>query len=177
MVFLKLNPVEPVKISEVVQTFDWIGLGLLVPGVVLFLTGLASGGNGQYAWTSGVVLGTLIPGILCLLAGVTNEIYTKRIQLLPRRLFKTRTTASLLFMIFLHGFVFTTGIYYMPLYFQSVEGSSAMMSGVGLLPASATAGVTAVITGIIVAVTGDYSWCLWIGWIFLLLGNSPSTQR
>jgi len=176
-VFLKLNPVEPVKFSEVLRTFDWIGLVLLVSGVVLFLTGLASGGNGQYAWTSGVVLGTLIPGILCLIGGIINEIYTKRLQLLPRRLFKTRTTTSLLFMIFLHGFIFTTGIYYIPLYFQSVEGSSAMMSGVDLLPASATAGVTAVVTGIVVAVTGDYSWCLWIGWIFLVLGNSTSSHH
>jgi hypothetical protein len=58
----------------------------------------------------------------------------------------------------------------MPLYFQAVHGASATMSGVELLPASALAGVTSVVTGFIIALTGDYRWTLWVSWAIMTLG-------
>ena len=155
-----------------IQTFDWLGLIFLISGVVLFLTGLASGGNGVYAWSSSVVLGTLISGIVCIIAGVINELFTKRIPLIPPRLFRNRTTASVLTWVFLHGFVYTAGIYYMPLYFQAVNGASPTRSGIDLLPASALAGFTSVVTGFIIALSGDYRWTSWISWIIMTLGIS-----
>lgn len=169
-VYLNLNPAKPLKLSELIETFDWVGLILFTSGVVLFLTGVASGGDGLYAWSSSVVLGTLIPGIICLIAATINELYTKRLALFPPRLFKNQTTAAILISVFLHGLVFTGGIYYMPLYFQAVHGASAIMSGVELLPASAMAGVTSVATGFIIAFTRDYRWTLWISWAIITLG-------
>ena len=173
MIFLKLNPTKRVTVSELVRTFDWIGLALFVSGIVLFLTGLASGGNGTFAWTSSVVLGTIIPGGICLLLAVVNELYTKRQPLIPPRLFKTRTTGGVLISVFLHAVVFTPQTYFMPLYFQAVDGSSATLSGVQLLPLSVMTAVTATITGFIIAKTGDYRWILWISWTILTLGNPP----
>jgi hypothetical protein len=172
-VFLKLNPTKRITLRQVVQTFDWIGLVLFVSGIVLFLTGIASGGNGTFAWNSGVVLGTIIPGGICLVAAVINELYTKRQPLLPPRLFKTRTTAGVLISVLLHGIVFTPATYYMPLYFQAVNGSSATMSGVQLLPLSLMTAITATATGFMIAKTGDYRWILWICWAVLTLGISP----
>ena len=171
VVFLKLNPTERTTISQIATTFDWIGLLFFVSGIVLFLTGLASGGNGTFSWTSSVVLGTIIPGGICLVAAVINELYTRRQPLIPPRLFKTRTTGGVLISVFLHGVVFTPATYYMPLYFQAVDGSSATASGVQLLPLSLMTAVTAMITGFITAKTGDYRWILWICWTILTLGT------
>jgi hypothetical protein len=168
--FLKLNPTKRVTVRQMAKTFDWIGLVLFVSGIVLFLTGLASGGNGTWAWTSSVVLGTLIPGAVCLVAAVINELYTKRQALIPPRLFKTRTTGGVLISVFLHAVVFTPATYYMPLYFQAVNGASATMSGVELLPLSLMTAITATLTGFIIAKTGDYRWILWICWTILTLG-------
>ena len=173
MIFLKLNPTKRVTPSELVRTFDWLGLLLFVSGIVLFLTGLASGGNGTFAWTSSVVLGCIIPGGVCLILAVANELVTKRQPLIPPRLFKTRTTGGVLISVFLHAVVFTPQTYYLPLYFQAVDGSSATMSGVQLLPLSVMTAVTAIATGLIVAKTGDYRWILWICWTILTLGTSP----
>jgi len=173
MIFLKLNPTKRVTVSELVRTFDWIGLFLFVSGIVLFLTGLASGGNGTFAWNSSVVLGTIIPGGVCLLLAVANELYTKRQPLIPPRLFKTRTTGGVLTSVFLHAVVFTPQTYYMPLYFQAVDGSSATFSGVQLLPLSVMTALTATVTGFIIAKTGDYRWILWISWTILTLGRAP----
>jgi hypothetical protein len=171
VVFLKLNPRKRTSLSEVIRTFDWLGFLLLVSGIVLFLVGLASGGNGTWSWTSGVVLGTLIPGALCLVLGVVNELYTKRIPLVPPRLFKTRTTAGVLTSVLIHGIVFVPATFYLPLYFQAVNGSSATLSGVQLLPLSVMTAITATASGFIITKTGDYRWILWICWTILTLGT------
>jgi MFS family permease len=168
--FLHLNPTKKVPLKEMVKTFDFIGLILFVSGIVLFLTGLASGGNGTWAWNSSVVLGNLIPGAVCIVGAVINELFTKRQALIPPRLFKTRTTGGVLISVFLHGIVFTPATYYLPLYFQAVDGASATMSGVQLLPLSLMTAITATATGFIIAKTGDYRWILWICWTILTLG-------
>lgn len=172
--FLKLNPTKRLTLREMAKTFDWLGLLFFLSGIVLFLTGLASGGNGTFAWTSSVVLGTIIPGGICLVLAVINELYTKRQPLVAPRLFKTRTTGGVLISVFLHGVVFTPATYYMPLYFQAVDGSSATMSGVQLLPLSLMTAITATASGFIIAKTGDYRWVMWICWIILTLGNPLS---
>ena len=171
--FLKLNPTKRVTAREMASTFDWVGLIFFVSGIVLFLTGLASGGNGTFAWTSGVVLGTLIPGSVCLILAVINELYTTRQALIPPRLFKTRTTGGVLISVFLHAVVFTPETYYLPLYFQAVDGASALMSGVQLLPLSLMTAITATISGFIIAKTQDYRWIMWICWAVLTLGTFP----
>ena len=170
-VFLKLNPHRRITIPELVRTFDWFGFLFFVSGIVLFLTALAIGGNGTYSWSSSVVIGTIVPGGVCLVLGVVNELYTKRLPLIAPRLFKTRTTAGVLTSVFLHGVVFTPATYYLPLYFQAVDGSSPTMSGVQLLPLSLMAAITATATGFIIAKTGDYRWILWIFWVILVLGK------
>ena len=151
--------------------FDWIGLLFFVSGIVLFLTGLACGGDGTYAWTSGVVLGTLIPGIVCMILAVINELYTTRQALIPPRLFKTRTTGGVLISVFLHAIVFTPETYYLPLYFQAVNGASATMSGGPLIPLSLMTALTATATGFLIAKTQDYRWILWICGTVLTLGS------
>ena len=170
VIFLKLNPHKRSTVSQIAKTFDWIGLILFVSGIVLFLSGLAIAGNGTYNWNSSVVLGTVIPGGVCLVAAVINELYTTRQPLIPPRLFKTRTTGGVLTSVLLHAIVFTPATYYMPLYFQAVEGASATYSGVLLLPLSLMTAVTATLTGVIIAKTGDYRWILWICWTVLTLG-------
>jgi MFS family permease len=173
VLFLRLNPHKRITFHELLRTFDWIGLLFFVSGIVLFLTALAIGGNGTFAWNSSVVIGCLVPGIVCMILAVINELYTKRQPLVPPRLFKTRTTAGVLISVFLHGIIFTPTSYYMPLYFQVVNGASATMSGVELLPLSLMTAATATAVGFIIAKTNDYRWILWICWTIMTLGSIP----
>ena len=67
--------------------------------------------------------------------------------------------------------MFTPALYYLPLYFQAVDGSSATFSGVQLLPVSLMTAVTATAVGFIINKTQDYRWILWISWTILTLGT------
>lgn len=54
--------------------------------------------------------------------------------LLPPHLFGNRTSAVSFYATFVQALFFVWVIYFLPLYFQAVLGSSAMRSGVQLLP-------------------------------------------
>lgn len=59
----------------------------------------------------------------------------------------------------------------MPLYYEAVKGYSPIVSGVALFPDTFTVAPLAVVTGILITVTGHYRWALWSGWMLTVLGT------
>ena len=92
----------------------------------------------------------LVVGIVAIIAGAVNEIFTKSSPVIPPRLFKTRTTAGVLGVVFAQGIVFFAGAFYLPVYFQ-ILGNSALMAGVRNLPFALGSSLTSMAGGIIVA--------------------------
>lgn len=58
----------------------------------------------------------------------------------------------------------------MPLYFQAVKGSSAILSGVDLFPTTFTVAPAAILVGLAVGKFGVYRWAIWTGWFLSTLG-------
>lgn len=88
------------------------------------------------------------------MAGVF-ECYTTRRPIVAPRLFKTRTTTFILFIVFFQGISFFSLSYFLPLYYQ-ILGSDATMAGVRTLPFSLGSSITSMAGGLIVAKTGRY---------------------
>jgi MFS family permease len=59
----------------------------------------------------------------------------------------------------------------MPLYFEAVKGQGPILAGVSMFPWTFTVAPGAVITGILIAVTGKYRWANWAGWFLATLGS------
>jgi MFS family permease len=59
----------------------------------------------------------------------------------------------------------------MPLYYEAVKGYSPIISGVALFPDTFTVAPLAVVTGILITVTGHYRWAVWSGWALTVLGT------
>lgn len=59
----------------------------------------------------------------------------------------------------------------MPLYYEAVKGYSPIISGVALFPDSFTVAPMAVMTGILITVSGRYRWAVWSGWVLTVLGT------
>ncbi|KAL5507072.1 hypothetical protein ACEPAH_6528 [Sanghuangporus vaninii] len=91
--FLHLNPHKRRNVREVASTFDFLGLFLLMGGVVLILIGFQSAQTAAKRWQAPETISTLVVGGVLLIAGSMNEIYTSREPIVPPRLFKTRTTS------------------------------------------------------------------------------------
>ena len=58
----------------------------------------------------------------------------------------------------------------MPLYFQAIKDSTAIMSGVDLLPATLTVAPSAIVVSAVIGKTGKYRWAVWLGWTLATLG-------
>lgn len=167
--FLKLNPHEKKKFSEVSKTFDYLGLCTLIGAVVFFLVGLNEG-TSTAGWISGQSLALLLISGAFIVVCLITEFRTKRQPILPPRLFKNRTSGSVLVSVFFHAMTFFSGAYYLPIYFQAVRGSSATLSGVQMLPFSLGAAIMAIVSGLVVSKTGKYRYTSWFGYSVNTLG-------
>ncbi|KAF8485604.1 major facilitator superfamily domain-containing protein [Gautieria morchelliformis] len=164
--FLNLNPRRGKSFSEHVNEFDFVGLFLIIAGVVCVLIGF---NNSETSWSAPATIALLVVGVALLVVAGVNEVYTKRSAIVPPRLFKTRTTGIILVNVFIHAFAFFAGTYYLPLYFQ-VLGASATDSGIRMLPFSLGAAFISAFTGIIISKLGDYLYVTWFSWSMMCLG-------
>lgn len=107
--FLNLNPHQGRPLRDHIREFDFVGLFVIVSGVVCLLIGFNSSettcnvillfqGTKSY-WSLGQSAETIallaVGGTLLVLGGV-NEVYTKRSPIIPPRLFKVSCRESYL---------------------------------------------------------------------------------
>lgn len=170
--FLNLNPHQGRTFREHAADFDFVGLTLIVGGIICVLLGF---NESEKSWNKPSTIALIVVGCALLIAGAINELFTKRSPIVPPRLFKTRTTSIILVTVFLHALGFFTGAFYLPLYFQ-VMGASATMAGVWTIPYSLGCAVTSAISGIVVSKTGQYRPIMWICFAIFTVGMGLMTM-
>lgn len=170
--FLHLNPHQGRSLREHVSEFDFLGLLLVIGGIVSVLLGFS---YGQESWSAKETIALLVVGFVLLIACGINEYYTTRSPIVPPRLFRTRTTAVILLGNLVHGMTFMAGAFYLPLYYQ-VLGSSATGAGVLMLTFSFSSSLSSVIGGVLTSMTGDYRRIIWVSWAVYLLGYGLMIQ-
>ncbi|KZP12598.1 MFS general substrate transporter [Athelia psychrophila] len=170
--FLNLNPHKGRSFREHAAEFDFVGLGLIVAGVVCLLLGFNSG---ETNWSSKETIALLTVGAVLLVLGGVNEVFTTRSPIVPPRLFKTRTTAIILIGVLLHAIVFFSGAYYLPLYYQAL-GASATGAGVNMLPYSLGGAATSIVSGLVVTRVKKYRAVLWFAWSVMTIGYGLMTM-
>lgn len=133
---------------------DWLGAVGVAATVIPFLLALVWGGV-DYEWTSPQILGLFAMSLICLPIFVWIESRASD-PILPLRLFKERTF-SLGNMIVMLAFLSLFGaVLYIPIFVQTVQGSTATNSGLILLPLMAANVVANISAGQFVSRTGRY---------------------
>jgi MFS family permease len=189
--FLKLNFV-PSSLASKLRRVDWVGTVVFVGSTTSFLIPITWGGV-MYAWTSWRTLVPLTIGAVGLVGFVFWEIYGAPEPLIRLSIFGNQTASISYFidvslvarfspwvftdvpMQVLHGLILWCLLYYMPLYYEAVQGYSPIIAGVALFPDTFTVAPLAVVTGISITVTGHYRWAVWSGWAITVLGVGLST--
>ncbi|KAL2154644.1 hypothetical protein VTH82DRAFT_3320 [Thermothelomyces myriococcoides] len=165
---LKLhNPRTPMR--QGLAAVDWFGSLAIVGATIMFLLGLELGGV-THPWSSPTVICLLVFGIVTAGIFVAVEWKVAEYPLVPLYLFSKRASAASLAVGALHGTVFISGSYYLPLYFQAVLGASPLMSGVYILPWVMSLSLMSAATGIIIKKTGRYLPCIIGGMVVMTLG-------
>ena len=135
----------------------------------MFLLGLEYGGV-TYPWKSATVISLIVAGAVTVFLFFVNEWKFAKYPVLPLRLFKTRTNVASLLVCFIHGFVFISAAFYLPLYFQSVLGATPILSGVYFFPFVLALSFTSIAVGIFIKKTGQYLPPIWFAVVFISVG-------
>jgi EmrB/QacA subfamily drug resistance transporter len=139
-------PKDEVEPSE---TFDWLGMLLLSPGLAAFLYGVSSIPEHGTALAREVLV-PMVLGIVLIVAFVPWALNRRNIHpLVELRLFKNRnmTVAVLAMMLFAIAFFGASLLF--PLYFIQVRGEDALGAGLLLAPQGIGAMITMPIAGIL----------------------------
>jgi Fungal trichothecene efflux pump (TRI12) len=157
------QPAREILRSVFLQKFDLIGFVLFAPASVMLLLALQYGGNG-YSWNNSTVIGLFCGSVATFLIFALWERHMGIEAMIPGHLVGDRIVlCSSLLSMMIFGFTMTLS-YYLPIYFQSVRGKSALVSGVNLLPNILCQLVMAVASGVL-------SECLSFSLVFLDKAN------
>jgi hypothetical protein len=159
LLFLRLpnkNDHSGASIFSRIKQLDLIGASLLIPAIICLLLALQWGGN-KYPWNNSRIIGLFVGFGLMVILFAASQIYLGEQATLPPHILKKRTVLSAsLFALFFGGAFFVL-VYYVPIFFQSVKGSSAMKSGIQLLPLMLATVVSSVVFGGLITIAGYYT--------------------
>lgn len=132
--FLQVNWEKETGIKTKLKRIDWIGNTLFVASVVAVLIALSWAGT-VYAWSTFRIIVPLVLGFVGFGIFLVYE-RTKfcKEPTMPVHLFTNRTSLIAFILTFLHSVVTIWALYFLPIYFQGVLGSTPGRSGVQLLP-------------------------------------------
>lgn len=143
-------PKDHVEPSE---TFDWLGVLLLSPGLAAFLYGISSipAAKEEHGtvWTAQVIAPSIV-GLLLIAAFVPWALNRRNLHpLVDLRLFKNPTMTVAVIAMALFAISFFGSSLLFPLYFQSVRGEDALHAGLLLAPQGFGAMLTMPLAGVL----------------------------
>ena len=149
---------------------DIPGTFTIMAGVVCYLLALQWGGITK-AWSDSPVVGTLVGFALFLVLFIIIEWRTGERALLPGRILRQRNVlVNIIYVLFIVGPMLIQ-IYYLPIYFQSIEGVSAAQSGIRNVPLVVSVGLSTIISGVLITVFGQFGYLMVIGAAMEIIGS------
>ncbi|KAK0628963.1 major facilitator superfamily domain-containing protein [Bombardia bombarda] len=149
------NPTGRTFVARIME-LDLLGTATLIPGIVCLLLALQWGGT-EHPWNSATVIGLFVgfAGLAIVFVGI--QVWQGDKGMLPPRLFGERDMACALIFAFFFGAGFFALVYYLSLYFQIIQGVSAVQAGIKLLPMLIAVVITSIATGGLITVVGYYN--------------------
>jgi EmrB/QacA subfamily drug resistance transporter len=155
------------------ESFDFVGMLMMSPGLALFLYGVSSiPAEGKVATPK-----VLVPALVGLLLVVSFVFYSFKPKhpLLDLRLFRNRNLAISILTMFLFAVAFFGGLLLVPTYFQQIRGESVLKAGLLVAPQGLGAMLTMPIAG---ALTDKFpvGRIVPFGLVFIAIGMAGLTQ-
>lgn len=134
LAFLHVRYEKESALMMKVKRVDFAGNAIFVCATTSILVALTNGGT-QQPWSSWRTIFPLVAGLAGLGLFYLFEISNLCVEpSVPSQLFGNRTSATAFALTFVHTLLMYWEIYFMPVYFQAVLGSTPARSGVQLLP-------------------------------------------
>ena len=157
--------------STKIRRLDLLGATILIAGLCCLLLALQWGGT-QFSWRSARIIGLLVGSGLILILFFVIQWWLGEDSTMPLHVLCQRSVA------FGSGFELLVNMsnyaigYYLPFYFQAVQGVSATKSGVNFIALAFPEVLAIVIVGLIVTKTGFYTPYMVLGVMLAIVGTS-----
>ena len=174
--FLRVSYNKESTIQAKLMRIDYVGNAIFIPSAIAILLALTYGGT-IYPWSSWRVISPLAIGFVGLGGFAIFEWSKYCVEpTMPPGLFSNRTTVAALALSFIDYMLLYWVTYYLPVYFQSVQGSSPIRAGVQLLPFVLVMIPFAAIGGKLLARSGRYRIIHLVGFGFMVTGFGLMTM-
>ncbi|KAF7938693.1 uncharacterized protein EAE98_001031 [Botrytis deweyae] len=167
------NP-SSLTLKQRILKLDLLGASLLIPAIICLLLPLQWGGS-TYPWNSGHIIGLFVTSAILTLLFICTQIRLGEAGTLPPYLFQNRNTVCAFAFSAFFGAGFFSLSYYLPIYFQSVKGSSALHAGIQMLPLLLACTVSSTGTGAAISALGYYTPIMLICMVLFAIGSGLLT--
>ncbi|KXH56913.1 hypothetical protein CSAL01_10111 [Colletotrichum salicis] len=149
--YFKLPPREggPMTTMQRILSLDLVGSFVFVPGIFMLILALQWGGN-SYPWKSAIIIGLLVGSIVMLGLFAVWESRLGDSAVIPGVLVTRRTVLLSVIFSFYHLGALSVSSYYLPEWFQAVQGATPFESGIRVLPSVISQIVGTICAGAIV---------------------------
>jgi MFS family permease len=147
-------PVKAPLLEKFLQ-MDPIGIVLMMGLTISYILAVQYGGQ-AHAWDSSVVIGLLVGWVAITIVWAISCYVQGERSMIPVRILKNRVVWVMSAFAFIFAGSFFLAIYYIPIYFQSVHGTTPTGSGVRNLPLILAVTFATIISGGLVTATGFY---------------------
>ncbi|KAG8156728.1 hypothetical protein KVR01_013333 [Diaporthe batatas] len=154
---------------EILNEFDPIGTIVFMPAIVCLLLALQWGGT-TYAWGNGRIIALFVVFGVLISAFLFIQWRQQENATVPPRVVKMRSVWSGALFAAATGAAFFSGIYFLPLWFQAVKGSSAVNSGIMNLPMLISVVLFSLTAGIVVSLVGYYTPFMLLSTVLMSIG-------
>jgi MFS transporter, DHA2 family, glioxin efflux transporter len=155
---------------EKILQLDLGGSFIFMGAMVCLLLALQWGGTTK-SWGDADVIATLVVFGVLIIGFVFWEYWMNERALLVRRLIKQKTLILMSLYVMFNCAGFFVLLYYLPIYFQSIDGVSAQDSGVRNLPYILAIGICTIVSGVTISTTGRYTELMVIGSVISTIGS------
>ncbi|KIK69224.1 hypothetical protein GYMLUDRAFT_237049 [Collybiopsis luxurians FD-317 M1] len=157
-------------LKKKIGNLDFLGASLFIGGTICLLLALQWGGA-VYPWRNSKIWGLFLGVALILPIFVLVQIKRgDRATIPPSVASKRNVLVSVLYLLF-YNMAYYVHEYYLPMYFQAVKNTSAVTSGLRLIPYLISNTAVALLAGIYVNRTGNYYFPLWAGAVLYIIGS------
>ncbi len=163
----------PIRHPERARSIDYLGSVVFAAALVPILIGLTNKRTLEWSdpWVGGLIgVGLAFSALFVWVESRASE------PILPLSLFRSRSITVSLIAVFLASFGFFGAIIFIPLWFQTVLGSSATESGYQILPLLAGLIISSVVSGQVISRTGRYRWLIVVAMGLVAAGLALMTQ-
>ncbi|KAI8210000.1 Aspyridones efflux protein [Colletotrichum sp. SAR 10_76] len=148
---------------------DPIGNLLFMPAIICLLLALHWGGV-TYSWKSSRIIALLFIFGTAMASFIYIQYRNQDNATVPPRIFRKRSVWSSAFYAFNLGAAFLLSVYFLPIWFQSVKGASAVNSGVMNLPMLGGVVIFSLVAGALVTLWGYYTPWMILGSMLMATG-------